>query len=164
MLISPQFHNNIFSIDVIENNITRTLLYYENVRLRYLNLTQHFRTSKLWSWYVHSDWHRAPEPVRSQVLWLAAASVLLYRHGGTALAWDSLTVDSLAWPQGPDFGLCDDDQLAVHVISLPTKYLVLDNIFARAEKTPTLQSFNHFSIQDEILRLCKGSLKKTFSG
>ena len=46
-------------------------------------------------------------------------------------------------------------QLAVNVLSFPGKHEVLDNIFTRAEKSPTLRSFNELSIQDEILRMCK---------
>ena len=78
---------------------------------------------------------------------------MFFRHGGTVLAWGSLTVDSL--PQVPDLGLCEDDQLAVNVLSFPAKHAVLDNIFDRAEKYPTLASFNELSIQNEILRMCK---------
>ena len=76
------------------------------------------------------------------------------------MAWDSLTVDSLAWPQVPDLGLCEDDQLAVNVLSFPAKHVILDNIFTRAEKSPSLLSFNELSIQDEILRLCKAESMK----
>ena len=82
------------------------------------------------------------------------------RHGGTALAWDSLSVDSLTWPQVPDLGLCEDDQLAVNVLSFPGKHEVLDNIFTRSEKSPTMRSFNELSIQDEILRMCKADNMK----
>ena len=76
------------------------------------------------------------------------------------MAWDSLTVDSLAWPRVPDLGLCEDDQLAVNVLSFPAKHVILDNIFTRAEKSPTLKSFNEFSIQEEILQLCKADNMK----
>ena len=55
----------------------RTLLYRPNVRLRYFSLARLLEASKLWAWFIHSDWHRTPAPARDRLLWMAVSIVKL---------------------------------------------------------------------------------------
>ena len=53
----------------------RTLLYRPNVRLRYFSLSRLLEASKLWAWFIHSDWHRTPAPARDRLLWMAVSII-----------------------------------------------------------------------------------------
>ena len=64
---------------MFNHKIASTVLYYENVRLRHVPLTDLFRRSKLWAWFVHSGWERSDR--RDGLLWHAIALLLIYRHG-----------------------------------------------------------------------------------
>ena len=64
---------------MFNHKIASTVLYYENVRLRHVRLTDLFRRSKLWAWFVHSGWERSDR--RDGLLWHAIALLLIYRHG-----------------------------------------------------------------------------------
>lgn len=143
----------VFSLDVFNDPVTEPLLYYDNVRLRYFSITKMMEGSKLWSWFIHSDWHHSAN--RDPLLWLALSFLLLYKHGGTVMAWDSLTINTLPSPQTPIIASCDQGVLALNVLNYPAKHPVIENILDYAEKTPTLQSLNEQSLQKEILRICK---------
>ena len=54
----------------------RTLLYRPNVRLRYFSLARLLEASKLWAWFIHSDWHRTPAPARDRLLWMAVSIII----------------------------------------------------------------------------------------
>ena len=121
---------------MFNHKIASTVLYYENVRLRHVPLTDLFRRSTLWAWFVHSGWERSDR--RDGLLWHAIALLLIYRHGtentlyiytsyyliihvlymlyitgGTVLAWDSLSVSPVSVPS---LGLCNTDHLAPNVV------------------------------------------------
>ena len=129
------------------------LLSYYNVRLRYFNTVNILQRSKLWSWFVQSDWQHSHH--RDTLLWFALSIHIIYKHGGTVLSWDSLSLDTLPSPENPVIAACEEGVLATNVISFPAKHQVIENMLDLAEKTPTLETFNTFSLQTEILRVCK---------
>lgn len=69
---------NVSTVDVLENNVTRSLVFLPNVRLRHLGITSTFEHTKLWTWYLTSDWQK-PDHYSEKSLWLALGLLLLYK-------------------------------------------------------------------------------------
>ena len=86
----------IFSFNVMENNVTRTLVSYRNVKLRSFKIKKMFQFSKLWQWFLQSDWQNKSN--RNELLWFALSYLILFKYGGTVLSWDSMTVNFIPEP------------------------------------------------------------------
>ena len=71
---------NMSSFDVFKHKVSSTVLYYENVKLRHLTLTEFFENSPLWAWFIHSGWETQSDR-RQELVWQAVALLLLHKHG-----------------------------------------------------------------------------------
>ena len=146
----------IFSIDVFQHKVTKPLLKYQNIRLRYFTISKMLSKTKLWNWFLHSDWQHSPD--RNDLLWLALSFIQIYKHGGTVLAWDSFSIGPVLPPseeQSQSLALCNGDELALNILNFPIKHLLIENILDRAEKTPILTNFDKNSLIQETLIFCK---------
>ena len=136
--------------------MTRPLLNYQNVRLRYFTITKLLSKTKLWDWFLHSNWQHSPD--RDVLLWLALSFVTIYKHGGTVLAWDSFSLAPILHPteeQSSSLILCNGDELALNILNFPVKHPMIENILDQAQKSPTLESLNRNSLLQETLKFCK---------
>lgn len=52
---------------------------------------------------------------------MQVATILLHKHGGTALAWDSLVLGALPGAGVGVAALCGDSALATHVQTWPAR-------------------------------------------
>ena len=86
----------ISSFNVMENNVTRTLVSYRNVKLRSFKIKKMFQFSKLWQWFLQSDWQNKSN--RNELLWFALSYLILFKYGGTVLSWYSMTVNFIPEP------------------------------------------------------------------
>merc|ERR1711892_1026866 len=50
---------NLTTINVFESSVTVSLLFYRNVKLRHLPVSKTFKSTKLWRWFVFSDWQNS---------------------------------------------------------------------------------------------------------
>ena len=145
-----------FSIDVLQDIVTNPLINYQNVRLRYFTISKLLSKTKLWDWFLNSNWQLSPD--RNDLLWLALSFVTIYKHGGTVLAWDSFSLASVLPPseeQSLSLALCNGAELALNILNYPMKHPMIENILDQAQKSPTLESFTKNSLLQETLKFCK---------
>jgi hypothetical protein len=135
---------------VLASEHTRTLLFLPNVRLRQLPITETFRYTQLWTWYLESGWQAAPQ--LEARLWLALGLLLLHRHGGLLLAWDALLLTGL--PSGPLLGQCGADSLATHLLQLPSHHPLAADLLEAARSSLLPEAVSLAALDAALRRLC----------
>ena len=141
---------NVSTINVFDSGVTVSLLFYRNIKLRHLPVSKTFKYTKLWRWFVFSDWQKSED--HDSLLWLSLSLLLLYKHGGLVLGWDSFTLHPLPFPV---LGQCFPDELALHVLGLPAKHIFVENILDKADISAKLEDISKDTARRELDRLCK---------
>jgi len=142
--------SNFSTAEVLDNSPTGNLASLPNVRLRHLPVTQTFRFTKLWDWYLKSDWQKDPS-LADDYLGPAIGLLLLYKHGGLLLSWSTLTLASLPFP---GLAECGPDSLAPFV-SLPARHELSERLLDSAQLSLNPAGLSLSSLEATLRKVCK---------
>jgi len=142
--------SNFSAAEVLDDSPTGNLVSLTNVRLRHLPVTQTFRFTKLWDWYLKSDWQKDPS-LADDHLGPAIGLLLLYKHGGLLLSWSTLTLASLPFP---GLAECGADSLAPF-ISLPARHELSERLLESAQLSLNPAGPSLSSLEATLRKVCK---------